>query len=536
MDVCRETRDPGVGPGNASAGRAARALAAAALVASLACGGGGGGGGGGVVADDSTVSQGPISEIGSARVAGTLWNTTAVPAKVTFDETEVGDPSQLFPGMLARIQGQRDAGDPTTATANTVRVYDAVEGPIESVTVVDSDQTEIVVVGRTVVVLDGFTAFGSAMGIGSYTFADLAPDDLVEVWGLLDGDVVQATRIEKYGDLGGAANVGVELTGVVENLDDTPANGGSFELNGVKVDYLDAVLDDVPGGENGLVGTEVVVGVKGVFNIAGNSIGADDVHLRGPLAGDIPGVEIDGIVSGFTSFASLFRVGGQIVDVSLLTSFVPASLENDPVSDFRGLTNGMRVKASGLLAGGTLAAEVMSFRDEEVLIAAQIATPGDIDVGAGTVTLLDGITVRIDNGTRLSDDKNANPFSLANLVSGDFLEVRGIDLDGEVLATSLVRKSAPGIIRVRGRVEDFLFSGPPFGYFSMLGLDLLNLMEAIPTDSNTTYSEFPGMGVATQTAFYAFLLANPGALIQVTDNTGSAAAIDVANHIEYEDE
>ena len=503
-------------------------LAVAGLAASIACGGGGGGGGGAVF-DNTAASQGAITRVGSAEVAGTLWNTTAVPAQVVFDETGVGAPADLAPGMLVRIQGQRGQ-DPTTATANLVFAYDAVQGPVESVTDIDADRAELVVVGRTVVALRDVTAFGGSAGFG---FDTLAPDDLVEVWGHLDDvGVVQATRIEKYGDYAGG-NPAVEITGPITNIQTSDPAGGTFDLNGLSVVYLDEDLIGVPGGEAGLDTTKWV-GVKGTLIVLNDEIATGEVHIRGPLTSDIIDFELEGIVSEFTDLASPFRVAGQPVQVALLSTFEPASL-GDAMDD-RFLANGMKVEVGGALSGGTLTADRLRFRDEEVFVAAQIAMGTDIDEDAGTVTLLRGITVVVDGNTRLEDQQGANPFSLANLMSGDYLEVRGIDLDGQVLATSLVRKLAPGNIVVRGRVEGFEFIGPPEGQFTMLGLDLFVVpKESITTDAGTTFSEFPG-GVATETAFYNFLIANPGALIQVTDSTGSAAEIDVANQIEYEDE
>jgi hypothetical protein len=508
------------------------------FAASLACGGGGGGGGG-VVVDNSAISEGIITRIGSAEVTGTLWDTTSLPAQVIFDELDPGDPADLAPGMLARLQGQRDANDPGRATASIVLVQDAVQGPIESVTDVDSDRAELVVVGRDVVALKGVTFFGGSVPFDSYTFDDMAMDDVVEVWGYLGGDgVVQATRIEKLGVFMGG-NPAVSITGPVENLMTGDPNGGTFDLNGLTVTYLDGDLAGVPGGEGGLAGK--LVGVRGSYDAAMQQITATDVQVRGPIVSDVPDFELEGIVSDFTSLAAPFRVASQPVQLGLLPQFEPPSL-GDSLDD-RFLADGMRVAVAGTITGGTLLADRVRFRDEEVFIAAQIPDGMAVDEVAGTIRMLSrvvqpdaGVTVIVDDSTRLEDEIDPPPLTLGALMAGNYLEIRGIDLDGQVLATSLVRKLATSDVVVRGRVESFSEFPKP-SRFTLLGLDPADNAEPIFTAGSTNYFEFPVPGVANESQFYAFLIANPRALIEVSDLPDvNEAEIDVANEIEYEDE
>jgi hypothetical protein len=333
-------------------------------------------------------------------------------------------------------------------------------------------------------------------------------------------------------------NPAVAITGWVENLMTGDPNGGSFDLNGLTVSYLDDDLTGVPGGEAGLDGK--LVGVRGSYDMAMLEITATDVQVRGPLTSDIPDFELEGVVSDFVDLNTPFRVAGQPVDLSLLAQFEPPSLGD--ALDPRLLANGMRVAVEGTLDTGTLLADLVRLRDEEVFIAAQIPDGTAVDEMAGTIRMLSGVmqpdagvTVIVDGSTRLEDEIDPPPLTLAALMAGNYLEIRGIDLDGEVLATSLVRKLAVGNVVVRGRVESFAEFPKP-SRFTFLGLDPLDVAEPVFTAGSTSYTEFPG-GIANEGAFYSFLIANPRALIRVTDlPDGNESEIDVANEIEYEDE
>jgi hypothetical protein len=490
---------------------AASAWIVPVLAAGVACGGGGGGGG---VIDTTAASQGAITAIGSAAATGTVWDVDD--ASVVFDDDVPGLPAQLAPGMVAAFQGRR--ADASNATAQFVVVNDAIEGPIDGVTDIDSDRAELEILGQTVIAEDGLTFFGGDPG---YDFGMMAPDDLVEVWGYLDGDgVIHATRIEKDGTYGGG-NPDVAITGPIENLDTSDPDGGSFELGGITVTYLDADLIGVPGEEQGLSGDKLV-GVKGSFDAGQNEITSSEIHIRGPFTFDISDLVIEGIVSGLSNPGdTTFRVAAQPVEVRILAEYEPANFD-------QFIDNGMRVQVEGSLSGGTFAVSSVRFRDPEVWVAAQIAEGTDVDDVNRTVTLLGGVVVQVDDATYLEDEIDPPPLTVPALMAGNYIEVRGVDLDGVVLANSLIRRAVVGDIKLRGRVESF--DNTP-SVLAIAGSD-----DVFFVDGTTTFSEFPGAGVANESDLLNFMIANPATLLEVTDDTGTAEAIDVANEIEYEDE
>jgi hypothetical protein len=486
-----------------------RTLAVLALAAWVACSGGGGGGS--VVVDPTAVSLGAINVIGSAGVAGTLWDTDN--SEVLFDGTP-GVPADLALGMVAAIQGT-PGSEPDTGTAQFIEVDDLLEGPLDVVVDMGANRKELEMVGQTVIALREGTYFGGDMG---FDFDTLAPDDLLEVWGYLDGTgVVHATRIEKDGVYGGGIPT-VAVKGDLSNLN-VAGPGGSFEVGGLTVLYDDADLVGVPGGEAGLAGNPYV-GVLGAYDALQGEITATEVSIEGPFTSTVSNVGIEGIVSDFTSLSSPFKVGFQPVQALPFVQQEPPDL-----STF--LTNGMLILAEGSMANSLLTADTLRFREAELRIAAQLASDDDVDAVAGTIELL-GIPIDVDAVTRLVDARSGvDPLTLAHLIAGDYLDVRGIDLGGTVLATSLVRDFV-GDVKLRGEVE--ASNGPPMpNDFTILGV-------LVPTNGSTLFSGFPS--VANQADYYSYLFSNPGSFVEATDlqGDGSEANIDVANEVELADD
>ena len=481
-----------------------RFVAACLVVAALAgCGGGEGpqanGGIGG-----SGISNGAVTGFGSIFVTGTEYDVSD--AQISF-ERQNGNASDLRLGMVVVVEGDRDAGG-STGTARRVTFDDEIEGPISALTVVSLDVLEATILGQTVRIERGLTVFDDTPPL---TFDTLAVNDRVEVSGFRqDEGRILATFVEKLGVFTPGSTPRVELKGTVSGR-----AGTTFAIGSVIVTFDGSTqLSDLPGSgpENG-----DFVEVEGTLT-APDAVFASRIEREGAETGDIEDFELEGLVTDFVSLAS-FRVADQPVDASGAgVVFEP----NDPGF----VANGARVEVEGELQAGVLVAVRVKLRGGEVRVAAEVASAGDVNPGAGTLELL-GIVIRIDAQTLLKDDEGGDgDLELADIAAGDFLEVRGIeDGAGSILATEIVREETDAV-ELRGRVEAIDAVGPDRSV-TILGV-------VVPTDAGTQFEGFP-VDVSDEDAFYAFV--QLGDLLGVEDEQdGNESAIDVADDIEFEDE
>jgi hypothetical protein len=465
-----------------------------ALVA-LGCSSGGEGGGVG----GTGISRGSISGFGSIFVTGTEYDTSG--SQILFERVPA-TAADLRLGMVVQVEGAR-AADGLSGTAERVVFDDEIEGPIAAISVLSADEIDATILGQRVRVERGLTRFDAPL-----SFDTLAPNDLVEVSGFRQGEgEILATFIEKKGVFTPGGTAAVELKGTVSGR-----AGTTFAIGSVTVSFSGTTtLVDLPGSgpQNG-----DFVEVEGTLQASG-VVAAARIEREGELAGDRDDVELEGIVSGFASLAS-FRVDGQPVDAS------GVGVEFEP-ADPGFVANGARVEVEGALQGGVLVATKVELRGGEVRVAAEIASAGDVNPAAGTFVLL-GIPFHIDASTQLGDDGD-DLLSLADLVAGDFLEVRGIeDGAGGVLATEVARDDDGDSVRLRGRVEA-IDATLPQRSITILGV-------AVPTDGDT---EFDLPGVSNEDDFYAQV--QLGDLLDAEDGAdGNQTSIDVADAIESEDD
>ncbi len=484
---------------------------------SLACGNCGGGGS---IIDSggSGISSGEITSLGSIVVNGVHWSLTNASL---VDDGELAAPADFQVGMVVTVEGTLDAsGD--TGTATSVEADDAIEGPISSIVSVDADTKELTILGQKAIVERVGTLFDDSTP--GFDFDSILVDDLVEVHGFA-GPPIRVTRIEfKGGFVPGVTTPSVEVEGVVANLD---AIAGTFTIGTLTVQYDPAGfgtdLSDMPGGlvMNGdRIEVHGTLLTSGVASADTNRSCVDDCRIEpeGPFEGDADEFEIEGLVGNFVDLSN-FEVDGQPVDASGVgVVFEPTN------SNF--VADGERVEVEGRLVNGTVIAEKVKQRSGRVRIHAEVPTNGDVDLAANTVQLL-GITVRVSSSTRLEDKaNNVMNFGLDDVLGGDFLEVRGIaDGLGGINASELERRPTDHV-RLRGAVEEF---NQGAGTFTILGVSLA-------TDGGTSFSGFPGLGVANEANFYTFLENNPGTVLGAKDKTdGDETNFDVADEVEFED-
>lgn len=394
-----------------------------ALLSSLlmvACGGGSGGGGGGGSAATPVTSSGAITAKGSIFVNGVEFETEGAQLEMENEAPRtIGlDDSILRRGMIVEVEGEVN-DDGRTGRATRIRFEDNIEGPIASVTSTSPLVKTLVILGQTVIVEDGVTAFDNSSA-GLRAFDELDAGDVgavVEVSGFprADGAVVATFIEKKANDLASFVGAGefLEVKGVVKNHDPV---GRTFEIGSLTVNYTGVVT----GLANG-----VTVEVKG-NSFAGAALVAS-VEIENEGLDDAVKAEVEGIVSGLNTGARTFTVNGQLVSYAI-AAFV-GGVEAD-------LADGARVEAEGPIVGGTLNAVKVVFRES-------VRFEGNIASFAGGVLTLEGfptISIVVDEAVA----RFRAGQSTADLTAGKEVKVRARQSGSNLVATRIeVVNAAP---------------------------------------------------------------------------------------------
>lgn len=432
----------------------------------IACGGGGGGGGGGGIAGIGGTGisvAGTITGFGSIFVNGIEFETGS--ASVSIDDNP-GVESDLQLGMVVLVDGTLNAGG-ITGTATSVTFDDEVQGPISAIsTGPDGLIKTLTVLGIQVRVEKATTVFDDV------TFDTLAVNDVVEVSGFPDNSgLLLATRVEKKENfIAGASEV--ELKGVVTGL-----SGTTFSLGSFTVEFGGADLSDVPGG---VISNGLEVEVKGT--LAGTTITATRIKQDDDLFADnVDKVSLEGIITDFVSNGD-FRIAGQRIDASGAT-FDPAGLV---------LGNGVEVEAEGPIVNGILQAIKVEARGGNVKIDATVQS---VNSTAGTITLQfvpGNVTVQVTSQTSLRDDLGiADPFTLAGVAAGNFLEIRGfVDGSGNIVADEIRRDNT----------DDDILQGPADSCTAGSDVVIFGLSFGL-VNGVTTFEDENDVPLADSTAF-----------------------------------
>lgn len=262
---------------------------------------------------------------------------------------------------------------------------------------------------------------------------------------------------------------------------------------------------------------------------------AGDVELQGPVdavdggagtftvLGVLVPTDVDTVLTGFPSVsdeAGFYALTGDRLSAMV---DVPVVVTDDADGDATTLDVADEVAE----VRGFLADEVEPVDEtDEVKVAAEIADNADVDLDENQLTLLGTLVVSFDDV--LSFQACSVIPILDNLAAGDFVIIEGIRLPGGVVRATTVRcEDSSGDVELLGRVEAF-----DSGATEVTVLGVL-----VDTNSATDFESFPGVGMNDEAGFYAFLAANPTAVIEVKDDQdGDATAIDVANEVEFEDD
>ncbi len=431
-------------------------LVTLSIVIAAACGSGGSGGGGslsaGGIGGTGAVATGTITGFGSVFVNGVEFETTG--SSFDVDDDSAATEADLALGMVVTVVGTIN-NDGVTGTANSIQYDDEVEGPVSSDPLENADMTAKTfnVFDFTVVVNKNTTVFADT------SYEGLLRNDIVEVSGFYneDGSLV-ATRLEKQGTLSLGVSE-VELKGMITGFNDSD----TFTVGGITVTFDGTTdLSDVPGG---VIEDGQFVEVKGTL-VTTTAINATRIELEDEgIEDSADTVSLEGFVSDFVNTGN-FRVSGQRVDAAAAV-FSPAGLADS-------ITSGDKVEVEGPVEAGVLHATRVKQRGGDVRISAVVR-----DTLAGTVSLTvvigqAALTVNTDSRTQLEDSLfEVEPFGLADINAGDFLEIEGyIDGGGNIVA-SQIQRDEPDRIELRGPVDVPPTAGDDLsGSVSILGITI----------------------------------------------------------------
>jgi len=446
-------------------------LVTLSIVVAAACGSGGSGGSGGGagfsaggIGGTGAVATGTITGFGSVFVNGVEFETAG--SSFDVDDDSAATEGDLALGMVVTILGTIN-DDGVTGTANSIQYDDEVEGPVSNDPLENADMTTKTfnVFDFTVVVNKNTTVFAGT------SYGGLSRNDIVEVSGFYNenGSLV-ATRVEKQGTLSlGVSEVELKGTIIGFNGSDT------FTIDGITVTFDGATdLSDVPGG---VIEDGQFVEVKGTL-VTTTAINATRIELEDEgIEYSADTVSLEGFVSDFVNTGN-FRVSGQRVNAAAAV-FSPAGLADS-------ITSGDKVEVEGPVEAGVLQATRVEQRGGDVRISAVVFSR---NTSAATVslTVVSGqpvLTVNTDSRTQLEDSRfEVEPFGIADINTGDFLEIEGyIDGGGNIVA-SQIQRDEPERIELRGPVDVPPTAGDDLsGSVSILGV-------AIRTDQFTDFED-----------------------------------------------
>jgi len=277
------------------------------------------------------------------------------------------------------------------------------------------------------------------------------------------------------------------------------------------VDFSNATLDNFPGG---VINDGDFVEAKGMTFGMNGELEATRVELEDDFTGDDgDNAEIEGLITRFVDETD-FDVAGFPVTTNAQTLF-----EGGTAQDL-GLN--VKVEAEGdINASGVLVADKVDIRRGNVI--RMEANVDDVDAAAGTVTVL-GISVEVDALTRLEDKSSADiePFTLADLNAGDFVEIRGGEDppdSGMVIASRLERDDDDPDTILQGFVQ------------TVADPDLTILGVTIQTDGATIFRDVDG-SVLDSVDFFNMVM--QGSLVKAK-GTLMGNVID-AEEVEFENE
>jgi len=414
---------------------------------------------------------GAITGFGSIFVNGIEYGTSG--AQISIDD-EPGTEALLRVGQIVTIRGTLNE-DGTTGTATSVAFITDVRGPVAQV---DAAAGTFRVLGQTVRVTDE-TLFDE--NIASASLEGLSSGMVVEVSGFPDAaGGILASRVDRS-----AAGAVFQVKGVVQELD---ATARTFRLNDLTVDYRNIAPD-------GTLAEASTVVVWGNLAAQTGRLEATRVQLQGSTATANERGRLSGIITSFTSDAD-FAVNGQRVTTDANTQFA-----------LQGTTLGANVfvnvqgtfDASGVLVASRVEAKRKSSSRVRGIVE-------DVSAASNTLRVL-GITATATPSTLFRDksSEHLRTLRLADLRTGDYVEIRGTPREGGGLDAAVIERDRPEQVAYLQGVAESVAEPD----FTVLGVRV----------ATTPDTQFPGGG-ATR-----FFREAPGQVVKVTGTLQSDAFV-----------
>jgi len=283
---------------------------------------GGGIGGTGISVGKITAADGT-----SVDVNGVEFDTTN--STVTVDGA-AGDQNNLKVGMIVKVDGTFNP-DRTTGLAASIEFKDILEGPVASVSSMDTvtNTVAIEVLGQTVIVdsttyFDNFSDFDGNGTVDLTEFMnDIVAGNVIEVSGFVDADgIIYASYISlksgTFEDYGSE----IELKGIITALNEIP---GTFIIGRLTIEFsLDTdfehmTFDDLRDG--------LYVEVKGNGGFSDGVLIASKIELEDDVYHfeDNDEFEVEGYVTALLTEGK-FKLAGHIVQVIATTQYKDGSI------------------------------------------------------------------------------------------------------------------------------------------------------------------------------------------------------------------
>ena len=310
---------------------------------------GGGIGGTGISVGKITAADGT-----SVDVNGVEFDTTN--STVTVDGA-AGDQNNLKVGMIVKVDGTFNP-DRTTGLAASIEFKDILEGPVASVSSMDTvtNTVAIEVLGQTVIVdsttyFDNFSDFDGNGTVDLTEFMnDIVAGNVIEVSGFVDADgIIYASYISlksgTFEDYGSE----IELKGIITALNEIP---GTFIIGRLTIEFsLDTdfehmTFDDLRDG--------LYVEVKGNGGFSDGVLIASKIELEDDVYHfeDNDEFEVEGYVTALLTEGK-FKLAGHIVQVIATTQYKDGS-----IVDIADIKVNMKLEVEGTVdALGVLVAD-----------------------------------------------------------------------------------------------------------------------------------------------------------------------------------
>ncbi len=247
---------------------------------------------------EAIAAQGTITGFGDLALNGARYD--AANATILVDSSP-GTLADLRVGHVVTLTGRVNAAG-SSGQASTIRMHSRVIGPLETI---DAGNGRLTVMSQTIR-LGPDTQYSA--NIDPLTLDGLETGDRVRISGYADaaGDV-RATRVETVD-----SNSPLQVVGKVSALD---IGNLVFDVNGLTVDYGNAVVIDLPGGapDNGMT-------IKVIGRLSNGLFVAEQLASGPALTGSRgQRVQLGGIVTRFVSMAD-FEVNDTDVTADAATT------------------------------------------------------------------------------------------------------------------------------------------------------------------------------------------------------------------------